>query len=97
MSISDNTRKLNVAGNDVVAVSGTSAQSAALDTAEIQLVSTTNCWLKFGTNPTAVASTDANQYLPANLIFVIKWAPGEKVAVIQDTTAGYLTVTPVGR
>lgn len=97
MSISDNTRKLNVAGNDVVAVSGTSAQSAALDTAEIQLVSTTNCWLKFGTNPTAVASTDANQYLPANVIWTIKWVPGDKVGVIQDSASGYLTVTPVGR
>ena len=93
---SDNTRSLNVASNDVVAVSGTSAQSAAMTTYEIMLVSTTNCWLKFGTNPTAVASTDANQYLPANALVTIKWIPGDKVAVIQDTAAGYLTVTPVG-
>ncbi len=93
---SDNTRKLDVAGNDVVAVSGASAQSAAIYTREVQIVSTTNCWLKFGTNPTAVASTDANQYLPANVVLTIKWQPGEKVAVIQDAAAGYLVVTPVG-
>lgn len=93
---SDNTRRINVAGNDVVAISGTSAASAAFATSEIQIVSTTNCWLSFGTAPTAVASTDANQYLPANTIWTIKWTPGEKVAVIQDTAAGYLTATPVG-
>lgn len=93
---SDNTRKLDLAGNDVVAISGTSAQSTAMPTGEIQLVSTTNCWIKFGTNPTAVANTDTNQYLPANVIWTIKWQPGDKVAVIQDSAAGYLTVTPVG-
>jgi hypothetical protein len=93
---SENTRMINVAGSDVVAVSGTSAQSIAFDTKEIQLVSTTNCWIKFGTDATAVANTDANQYLPANIIWTIKWNPGDEVAVIQDTAGGYLTVTPVG-
>lgn len=93
---SDNTRKINVAGNDVVAVSGTSAVSAAIVTNEIQLVSTTNCWVQFGLAPTAVANTDASQYLPANTIWTIKWNPNDLVAVIQDTAAGYLVVTPVG-
>ena len=96
MTISDNTRRLDVAGNDVVAVSGTSAQSAAFASSEIQIVATTNCWLKFGTNPTAVANTDANQYLPANTIWTIKWTPGDKVAAIQDSVAGYIVVTAVG-
>lgn len=94
--MSDNTRKIDVASNDVVAVSGASAQSAAIATREVMLVSTTNCWLKFGTNPTAVANTDANQYLPANVVWTIKWQPADKVAVIQDSAAGYLVVTPVG-
>ena len=97
MSISDNTRKLNVAASDVVAVSGASAQSIAFGDGELMLVSTTNCWLKFGTNPTAVATTDGNQYLPSNTIITIKWTPGDKVAVIQDSGAGSLIVTPVGR
>lgn len=93
---SDNTRKLDLASNDVVAVSGTSAQSAAMQTNEIMLVATTACWIKFGTNPTAVANTDANLYLPAGIFYTIKWVPGQKVAVIQDSAAGYLVVTPVG-
>lgn len=93
---SDNTRFINVAGNDVVAVAGASAQSTAMHTREIMLVSTTNCWISFGTNPTAVANTDANQYLPANVVWTIKWQPGDEVAVIQDSAGGYLVVTPVG-
>lgn len=97
MSISDNTRKLDVTNNDVVAVSGTSAQSIAFAGPEVQLVATVNCWLKFGTNPTAVAGTDANQYFPANTIWTIKWVPGDKVAVIQDSASGFITVTQVGR
>lgn len=96
MYFQGNTRRIAVASNDVVAVGAASAQSAVMGVQEIMLVSTTNCWLAFGTNPTAVANTDANQYLPANLVWTINWIPGDKVAVIQDTGAGYLVVTPVG-
>jgi hypothetical protein len=60
------------------------------------LVSTTNCWLKFGLAPTAVATTSGNQYLPANTMITIKWIPNDKVAVIQDSGAGSLIITPVG-
>lgn len=92
---SDSTRKLHVASNDVVAVGAASALSNAMVTNEIMLVSTTNCWLAFGLAPTAVASTDASQYLPANIMITIKWNPNDKVAVIQDAAGGFLTVTPV--
>lgn len=60
------------------------------------LVSTTDCWIAISTNPTAVANTDANQFLPANVVWTIKWTPGDKVAVIQNVAGGYLTVTGVG-
>lgn len=88
---------LNIAGNDVVAVSGTSAQSAAFGDKKLMVVSTTACWIKTGTNPTAVADTDANQYLPANVPVFIANTPGDKIAVIQESAAGHLVVTPVGR
>lgn len=91
----DTTRYLDVANNDVVAVSGTSAQSIAFAGPEIQLVSTTDCWLKFGTNPTAVANTDGNQYFPAGAIWTIQWKAGDKVAVIQNAAGGYLVCTSV--
>ncbi len=60
------------------------------------LVSTTDCWIAISTNPTAVASTDGNQFLPANVVWTIKWTPGDKVAVIQNVAGGFLTVTGVG-
>ena len=94
----------------VVAVSGSSAQSAALDvnTTIIRLVATTNCWVALGTNPTAqqhaVTTTQpgvslGSFYLAAGVVET--WAAPSaipagsswKVAVIQDTAGGYLSIT----
>lgn len=92
----ESTRRIAISTNDVVAVSGTSAQSAAFPGPEVMLVSTTDCWIAFGTSPTAVVGTDANQFLPANVVWTIKWTPGDKVGVIQNVASGFLTVTNVG-
>ena len=75
-----------------VAVGATSAASTAFGagTFAIRVASTSACRIVINGNPTA-AATDA--YLPANWVSELTVSPGEKIAVIQDTAAGSLSVT----
>lgn len=78
---------------DVRAVAAASAQGQAMTAGQTyRFVSNTNCWLKFGANPTAVAGADGNLYLPANVpLFVICQGTATLVAVIRDTADGNLS------
>lgn len=75
-----------------VAVGATSAASTAFGsgTFAIRVVSTTACRIAIDGNPTATATSS---YLPANWVAEYTVRPGEKIAVIQDTAAGSLSVT----
>ncbi len=86
----------------VVAVAGASAQSAAIGTANpgqpggatiCRLASTTDCWIAVGENPTAAANTAGSHYLPAGVVEYVDVPFGHKVAVIQATGAGYLSIS----
>lgn len=85
--------------SDYVTVNSTSAQSAAFgdNTSEIRVVSTTNCHINIGQNPTAAATDDNGIYLPANVIEYYHVSPGQRVAVIQDTAGGTLCVSQMTR
>lgn len=78
-----------------VAVSGSSTQSSAFQAATtvVRVYSTTDCFLKFGTNPTAVANTSI--FLPAGVIDYLGVPQNQsyKVAVLQSTASGTLYVT----
>jgi hypothetical protein len=80
----------------VVAVGATSAQSASLNSASValSLCANTNCWVQFGSNPTAAAHTAPAFYLPAGTErrFCIDKNAVSKIAVIQDSAAGYLSL-----
>lgn len=84
--------------SDNVAVGAASAQTQVfgphIDV--IRVVSTTNCWINIGTNPTA-ANADDNLYLPANVIEYFRVAPGQRLAVIQDSAAGTINVSEMTR
>ncbi len=58
----------------------------------IRVVATTNCHIRFGSNPTA---TTADVYLPAGVVEYFKVDPGLKVAAIKASgaSAGVLYVT----
>ena len=56
----------------------------------IRVVATENCRIAFGVNPTASATSSL---VLANVPEYIKVTPGERLAVIQDTTGGTLNVT----
>lgn len=78
----------------LVAYTGTAAQSAAITANMVILVSDTKCWFKVGTNPTATAAA-GSQPLPADTILPIGIRPGDKISVIRDAASGNLSVMPV--
>ncbi len=72
-------------------IGGSSAQSIAFSssTGLIRLCPTVDCYVDIGSNPTA---TNGSIYLPAGSIEYFGCSPGEKVAVLQVSTAGFLNV-----
>ena len=78
-----------------VAYTGASSQSAALNanTSVVELFSTTDCWIKFGTNPVAVANDGTSIPLRAGLR-VTYGVPtkSDKIAVIRDVDSGNLDI-----
>ena len=75
----------------VVAYVGSSVQSAAIGGAVVRVVSTTDCHIVFGGNPTATATS---MFLPAKVPEYFICSPTDKAAVIQDTAGGNLSITP---
>lgn len=80
-----------------VAVGATSAQSALLPatTRIIRLCATTNCRIRIGTNPTALAT---DTFLPANAVEYVRIPATDtttqfRVAVIQVSAGGTLNIT----
>lgn len=84
---------------DYVAVAVASAQSVvwAANCREIRVVSTTNCHINIGANPTAAATDDNGFYLPANVVEYFHVSGGQRLAVIRDTADGVLTVAQMTR
>ncbi len=87
-----------IAASEAVSFNGTSAQSAVMPDHcfEVRLVATEDCFVEFGSNPTAAANTSmlisgdkGERYFHIH--------PGEKVAVIEGSTGGTLYITPMGR
>ncbi len=77
-----------------VAVSGTSAQSAAIGTTTgyVRLFATTLCHVRMGSNPTA---TTSNMPLGAYIPEYFAVPPGTKIAAIQNSSSGTLYITEV--
>jgi hypothetical protein len=89
----DNSGRLGTAQE--ITVAGTSAAVANAFGSGVRMVrlcSTTACRIAFGAAPTAVAT---GAYLPANAPenFVVN--PGEKVAAIQESAGGKLSVVEI--
>ncbi len=74
-----------------VGFGSTSAASAVVGGGIIRLLSTADCHVAFGSNPTADGTC---LFLPANMPEYFACSTGDQVAVIQDTAAGSLYITP---
>lgn len=79
----------------VVATSGTSAQSAAVNatTTRVFLTCTQDCWVSIGSNPTASAAAGSFFIAAGSPFYPISVTGGSsKIAVIQDSAAGKLSI-----
>ena len=83
------------AGSKKVAYTGTAGTTAAISTNAnvVRVISTTDCFIEIGTNPTAVA--DTGLYLPALTPEYFACPEGAKVSAIQVSSGGTLYVTPM--
>lgn len=77
----------------------TAAQSAAITDAGIEagieevlvrVASNADCWIAFGSNPTAVVDTGI--FLPAGVVEVWRMNKGDKISAVQDAAGGTLSV-----
>jgi len=66
-------------------------------TQHVRLIATTQCWVSFGTTPAAVAKGSTSMFLPAGLPEYFWVRRGERIAVIQDATAGFLYITELAQ
>jgi len=82
---------IKIGATQAVAVGSASAQSAVVAASVVRLVSTTDCFVAFGSNPTA--NTTTSLFLPANSPEYFQFNSGDKVAVIQNAAAGNLYIT----
>lgn len=57
-------------------------------------ISSTNCWIKQGLNPTATAA-DGSMFVTANTPVFLRGDDGVKLAVIRDAADGTASLTPV--
>lgn len=77
-----------------VAVGSASAQSTAIAATEVMLHSSVRCFVKSGTNPTAVATGDSIPLEPGEK-FHMRITSGHLIAVIRDSADGFIHITPV--
>jgi hypothetical protein len=84
---------LNWAGGQVVALGATSAQSPALQARLAAVSASQNCWISAGANPTA-AKAAGSFYLGTGQIMYVPLQPGWKIAALQDSAAGTLSIIP---
>jgi hypothetical protein len=76
-------------------VGAASAASAVFgeQTRQIRVSATAACRIRVGDGTPIAAATDA--YLPANVVEYIQVTPGQKIAAIQETSSGKLSVTEI--
>lgn len=76
-----------------ITTSGSSQQlTLQAQTSLVRLFCTKDCHIKRGTNPTAAAD-GTSMFLPGGIVEYVAVLPGEKIAVIQDSTGGTLFVS----
>lgn len=81
-----------------VAISGTSAQSAAFSfgekTGEVVVTPTVDCFVRQGANPTALANGTDQFLIGGNMYRLEGVEPGNKLAFITSGGTGTVYITP---
>jgi hypothetical protein len=78
-----------------VTVGAASAASAAFaaQTRQIRIAATSACRVVVGDGTPVATATDA--YLPANTVEYVQVTPGQRIAAIQESAGGKLSVTEI--
>jgi len=84
---------LNWAAGQMVAIGVASAQSTAITARAAIVSSDIGVWIAAGVNPTASAGA-GSLYIGAGVPVTIALAPGWRIANIQATAAGHLSIIP---
>lgn len=92
--------QVNTGGaSEALSISGTSAQSlpitaalAVTGDAYVVAYSTVDCFIRQGSNPTAL-NDGTDQFLPANLLVRLNVPNGMRIAAITSAVAGTLYLT----
>lgn len=74
----------------VATASAATTNAVAATTEVIRVAVNTDCYMLFGTAPTA---TTSSHFLPAGTVELFQITPGHKVAFIRNTADGVATVT----
>jgi hypothetical protein len=77
-----------------IAISSSSVQSSALTGGVYYIANSQACYVNIGTNPTAANAAAALPLFGPSLLPILI-GEQEKIAVIRDTTDGYLWIIPV--
>lgn len=78
-----------------ISISGTSAQSAAIPSDNVLVYATTDCFVRQGSNPTAL-SDGTDQFVPAFSLFRLSIRRGSHLAFISTGGTGLVYLTPGG-
>lgn len=92
-ALNDSVMQPAVTGTKIT-TSGTSQQTSAISSGlpftVVRLTCTEDCYVAFGSNPTAAAS---NMTLPADSVEYFKMNSGDKIAVLQVSASGSFEYT----
>jgi hypothetical protein len=84
---------MDYANGQAVAFTGTSAQSSAVNSNSAIITANSDCYFTIGSNPTATTGAGSD-FLPAGQKWGVTLLSGQKIAVIQSTAAGTLSIIP---
>lgn len=87
------TRSYTDASGQHLAFTGTSAQSSAITATEVTISASKDCYVAFGSNPTASAGA-GSMFLAAGALWTRRITSGWKIAAIQSSEAGALSIMP---
>jgi hypothetical protein len=92
--IAEQTLNIVSVGGIVVGATSTSSLAVGATTSRIVLIAKTSCWVSIGNNPTAESQAAGSFPLSAgSQSYPIAVTPGvSKIAAIQDSEAGYLSI-----
>lgn len=85
--------RLGTAQEIAIGVASAASAPFAAQTRQIRVAATSACRIAVGDGTPVATATDA--YLPANQVEYIQVTPGQRIAVIQETAGGKLSVAEI--